>query len=157
MSQKTPQEQTGPEQTGPEQTGPEQTGPEQTGPEQTGPEQTGPEQTGPEQTGPEQTGPRRSLRLEDVERILAENKAELMAQGVKSLAVFGSVARGDSGPGSDVDLLVEFNRSIGMFHFFHVQELLRDMLGGVEVDLVTRDAVFEALKEEIYNEAINVI
>lgn len=110
------------------------------------------------QKGPEgQSSKGNTLRLEDVRRIFAGHKAELKAQGVKSLAVFGSVARGEAGPGSDVDLLVEFDRSIGLFHFVHVQDFLRDMLGGVEVDLVIRDAIFEELKDEIYAEAVNVV
>ena len=97
------------------------------------------------------------MRLEDVQRILAGHKAELMAQGVKSLAVFGSVARGEAGPGSDLDLLVEFDRPIGLFHFIHVKDILKELLGGVEVDLVIRDAVYDELKDDIYTEAVNVV
>ena len=98
-----------------------------------------------------------AIRLEDVKKALLSHKAELKDQGVKSLSVFGSVARGDAGPGSDVDLLVEFEPSIGLFHFIHVQNYLKDLLGGVEVDLVMRDAVFEELKDGIYGEEVNVL
>ena len=104
-----------------------------------------------------QAGEGKPLLLEDVKRILAGHKAELRAQGVKSLAVFGSVARGEAEPESDLDLLVEFDRSIGLFHFIHVQDFLRDLLGGVEIDLVIRDAVFEGLKDDIYTEAVDVV
>ena len=97
------------------------------------------------------------LRLEEVKQALAAHVEELTAQGVRSLAVFGSVARGDAGPGSDVDLLVEFDRSVGLFHFIHVQDFLRDLLGGAEVDLVIRDAVYEELRDDIYEEAVNVL
>ena len=104
-----------------------------------------------------QTSKRKPLLLEDVKRILASHEAEIKAQGVQSLAVFGSVARGEAGPDSDLDLLVEFDRSIGLFHFVHVKDLLKDILGGVEVDLVIRDAVYEELKDDIYTEAVNVV
>ena len=96
-------------------------------------------------------------RLEEVKQALAAREGELKAQGVSSLAVFGSVARGEAGPGSDVDLLVEFDRSVGLFHFIHVQDFLGDLLGGAEVDLVIRDAVYEELRDVIFGEAVNVL
>ena len=73
------------------------------------------------------------------------------------LAVFGSGARGEAGPDSDVDLLAEFDRSVGLFHFIHVQDLIKDLLNGAEVDLVARDAVYEELREDIYGEAVDVL
>ena len=97
------------------------------------------------------------MRLEDVKIALAAHEAELKRQGVKSLAVFGSVARGDAGPDSDLDLLVEFDRSVGLFHFIHVRDFLVDLLDGAQVDLVMREAVYKELKEDIYGEAINVL
>ena len=45
-------------------------------------------------------------RRADVLRVLAEHRAELEAMGVASLAVFGSVARDEARPNSDVDILV---------------------------------------------------
>ena len=99
----------------------------------------------------------KTLLLENVKRILAGHEAELKAKGVKSLAVFGSVARGEARTDSDLDLLVEFDRSVGLFHFTHVQDFLKDLLDGVEVDLVIRDAVYEELRDDIYTEAVNVL
>ena len=98
-----------------------------------------------------------ALRLVDVKRALAANKTVLKAQRVKSLAVFGSVARGEAGPKSDVDLLVEFDRSVGLFHFIHLRDLLKELLGGAEVDLVVRDAVYEELKDDICGESVDVL
>ena len=90
------------------------------------------------------------MNLEQVEAILAQHEGELWALGVKvkSLAVFGSVARGEARPDSDVDLLVEFDRPIGLFHFAGVQRRLAQWLGVEEVDLVLRDSVIEELKEK---------
>lgn len=101
--------------------------------------------------------PEKATRLEEVKKALLAHKSELKDQEVKSLSVFGSVARGEAGPESDVDLLIEFDRSIGIFHFIHVQNYLEDLLGGVKVDLVIRDAVFEELKDDIYGEEVNVV
>ena len=47
---------------------------------------------------------------------LREHRADLERLGVKSLALFGSAARGESEPDSDVDLLIEFSRAAGLFH-----------------------------------------
>ena len=101
--------------------------------------------------------PEKVMRLAYVKITLAAHEAELKDQGVKSLAVFGSVARGDSGPDSDVDLLIEFDRSVGLFHFIRVRDFLAHLLDGAQIDLVMRDAVYEELKEDIYGEAINVL
>ena len=99
----------------------------------------------------------RVMQLEDVKITLAAHKAELKDRGIKSLAVFGSVARGDAGPNSDVDLLVEFDRAVGLFHFIHVRDYLEHLLNGAQIDMVMREAVCEELKEDIYEEAINVL
>jgi predicted nucleotidyltransferase len=96
------------------------------------------------------------MQRDDVLKILAEHRDELRQQfGVKSLALFGSVARGEATETSDVDLLVEFERPVGLFHFFTVQHYLEDLLGVAPVDLVMPDALHEELKEEILREAIH--
>jgi hypothetical protein len=43
-------------------------------------------------------------------RQLRERADDLRARGIASLSVFGSVARGDAGPGSDIDLLADLDR-----------------------------------------------
>ena len=97
------------------------------------------------------------MNLEEIRTILSRHQAELRVMGVGSLAVFGSAARNEARPDSDVDLLVEFDRPIGLFHFVDVQQRLSGLLGGIEVDLVMRDSVIEELKEDIYGEAVNVL
>jgi len=88
---------------------------------------------------------------------LACHRGELRAMGVKSLALFGSLARDEANPSSDVDFLIEFDRPVGYFHFYDVREYLQRVLDGKKVDLVTRSSVYEELKNEIFNEAIDVI
>jgi predicted nucleotidyltransferase len=90
---------------------------------------------------------------EEVQRRLSPHRPEFASLGVRSLAIFGSVARGQAAPGSDVDLLVEFDRPIGLFHFFRVQRRLEQILG-CPVDLVMRDAVKPQLRDRIFGEAI---
>lgn len=94
------------------------------------------------------------MRRDEVLKILAEHREELQEFGVKRLAIFGSVARDEAGPESDVDILVEFDdRPIGLFEFVGVQHYLEDILGS-SVDLVTRTGLKRQLRDRILEEAI---
>jgi predicted nucleotidyltransferase len=97
------------------------------------------------------------MKRHEVLRILAENRDRLRQMAVKSLALFGSVARDEAADASDVDLLVEFDRPVGYFHFLEVQEFLESVLYPAKVDLVVRSAVFDELKEDIFGEAVNAL
>jgi len=87
---------------------------------------------------------------------LSENRQLLQAYGIKDIRLFGSVARGEAGAGSDVDLLVEFDPSahIGMFEFSRLRRELSQLLG-CKVDLATPDALHKSMKEDILREAIH--
>jgi predicted nucleotidyltransferase len=88
--------------------------------------------------------------------IIADHRAELTSEfGVASLALFGSVARDEATSASDVDVLVEFDgRPVGLFHLSRTQQHLETVLGVPRVDLVLRDAVKPALRDEILREAV---
>jgi len=101
----------------------------------------------------------RVLRKADVLRVLREHEAALRRDHfVKSLALFGSAARDEAGPNSDVDLLVEFDRRISLFDLVGAAQRIEKMLGLPEdrVDLVLRRAVLPELREAIFAEAIDV-
>ncbi|HAN70869.1 MAG TPA: nucleotidyltransferase, partial [Actinobacteria bacterium] len=49
--------------------------------------------------------------------------------GAHSIAVFGSVARGDDQPDSDVDFLVEFGRGASLVNLMNIQDDLEELLG----------------------------
>lgn len=74
---------------------------------------------------------------------------------VAALHVFGSVARNESRPDSDVDLLVDFSDAPTFARFMDLKFLLEDELG-VRVDLVTRDALRPPMKARILTEARRV-
>nr|HNH79152.1 nucleotidyltransferase family protein [Anaerolineales bacterium] len=70
------------------------------------------------------------MKQEVVLQTLKQKNAELITKfGVKSLQLFGSVARDDATSTSDVDLLVEFNRPVGYFGLFALQDYLEKLLG----------------------------
>ena len=74
---------------------------------------------------------------------------------VAVIGVFGSMARGDNTESSDIDILVELSEPIGFFKFIELEEFLSKILGR-RVDLVTKKALKDAIKDEILQETIYV-
>lgn len=74
------------------------------------------------------------------------------AFGVAELAVFGSVARGEATPASDVDVLVRFEGPATFDGFMGLGLALEDLLG-VKVDLVTHQALKPRMRAAILEEA----
>jgi uncharacterized protein len=91
--------------------------------------------------------------LYEVLHILREHREEIAGFGVTSLSVFGSVARGEAGPESDVDMLVEFGAPIGLFGFVRLKDYLESILGR-RVDLAMVGALREQMRERILREAV---
>ncbi len=89
-------------------------------------------------------------------QILKQKNAELKKQfGVKSLLLFGSVARNEAATASDVDLLVEFNRPVGYFGLFALQDYLEKLLG-CRVDIGTPNSLKPYVRERVMGELIRV-
>lgn len=95
------------------------------------------------------------MKREQVLQILRAHRAEIQNLGVKSLALFGSVARDEATPDSDIDLLVEFNRPTGLFGMIELERYLSDLLN-CSVDLGTTRSLKPSLSEGILKEAILV-
>lgn len=74
---------------------------------------------------------------------------------LRRLGVFGSVARGEATAASDVDILVELERPIGLFQFIELEDRLRELLHR-DVDAVTANALKPMIKDAILREAIYV-
>ena len=92
---------------------------------------------------------------DEVLRVLESHKAELRSLGVKSLRLFGSVARDEAAEGSDVDLLVGFEKPPGFSSFMKLRILLEDLLGA-KVDLVTENGLRDRVRPYVEKEAIRV-
>ncbi|NOY28211.1 MAG: nucleotidyltransferase family protein [Oligoflexia bacterium] len=90
---------------------------------------------------------------DQVLRILGSALPRLREEfSVAALSVFGSVVRDDATAGSDVDILVEFNKPIGLIRFGQLEAALETLIGR-EVDLVEPAALHPALKDQILSEA----
>ena len=74
--------------------------------------------------------------------------------GAQVVGVFGSVARGDDTPDSDLDLLMEFHRPIGLA-FIHVAEFLESQCGR-KVDLASAEYLRPWLRDAIRDELRHV-
>lgn len=96
--------------------------------------------------------------LERVMAVLAQHAPALARDfGVSELSVFGSVVRGEVGPESDIDILVDFAPAtrIGLLEFVKLQDHLATLLGQ-RVDLVMRSGVRRQLRDRILAEALRV-
>jgi predicted nucleotidyltransferase len=93
--------------------------------------------------------------IDQVARCLKPHARELRQLGVESLRVFGSVARDEAGPASDVDFLVEFQGPTTFRRFMGLKLLLEDVLGR-PVDLATPKMLRERTRASILREAVRV-
>ena len=96
------------------------------------------------------------MKRDEILNLLASHREDIGEFGVKSLALFGSAARDDAKAESDIDILVEFSKPVGLFTFVRLQMHLERLLG-LPVDLVTPDALKMALKKRILEEAIHAL
>ena len=92
---------------------------------------------------------------DDIVREIRRHGREMTALGVQRLALFGSVARGEDTPGSDVDVLVAFDGQTTFDRYFDLKFWLEDLLGR-RVDLVTEKALRSEMASEVQREALYV-
>jgi predicted nucleotidyltransferase len=72
--------------------------------------------------------------------------------GARNVRVFGSVARGEAGPASDVDFLVKMDQGRSLLDLSALVVDLRDLLGR-KVDVVSEDGLYWLLRRRILKEA----
>ncbi len=95
------------------------------------------------------------MRCEKLTAILAEHKQQLKQKfHVKEIGVFGSFVRGQETKKSDIDILVEFNRPVGLFAFMDLEEYLSMILKAKKIDLVTKKALKPHIGAHILKEVI---
>ncbi len=96
------------------------------------------------------------MKRADVVRILSEHQPELLRQfGVRSLWLFGSVARDEATATSDVDLLVEFDRPTGYFGLISLQDCLEQLLQ-CHVDIGTSQSLKSRIRAKVLRESVHV-
>jgi predicted nucleotidyltransferase len=88
---------------------------------------------------------------------LLDRREEIFAiaarHGARTVRVFGSVVRGEAGPESDLDLLVEFEPGRSLLDHIALAQDLKDLLGR-EVDVVTEGGLHGYIRDRICREAV---
>lgn len=93
--------------------------------------------------------------IKEIKRILAEHKEEIRKRyGVIILGIFGSYARGEENKTSDVDILVELERPIGL-KFFELWDNLENLLG-CDVDLVRAKLLRDEISDDVLKEFVEI-
>jgi len=93
---------------------------------------------------------------QDILSSLKKLKGEVSREySVKTIGVFGSVARDEQTGTSDIDLLVEFSKPVGFVTFMRLENFLSERLGK-QVDLVTSDSLKPVIRQDVLAEVIYV-
>jgi hypothetical protein len=102
--------------------------------------------------------PRRDPLSGPVGRIVRQRRRELIAaaraHGASHVRVFGSVARGEDRPGSDVDLLVDLPPGLGLLGFGRLLDDLERILDGAKIDLIPAGDLKPEIRDRVEREAL---
>jgi hypothetical protein len=95
--------------------------------------------------------------LQGILETLKAHEGELRRLGVRHAAVFGSVARGQARPESDIDVLVDLDpaQEISVFKYARLKLYIDELLGGAS-DVLNRRKLKPLLRENILREAVNI-
>jgi predicted nucleotidyltransferase len=94
-----------------------------------------------------------------INKDLKDKRAEILRiagnYGAHNVRVFGSLARGQAGPDSDVDLLVKLDPGRSLLDLIAIKQDLEDLLG-CQVDVVTEAAISPYIGEHVLREAVSL-
>ena len=94
--------------------------------------------------------------LDKIKEILRQNKKLLQRDfKIKAMGIFGSYVRGEQKKNSDVDILVEFSQTPGLFDFMRTENSLKGLLKR-KVDLVMKGSFKPAIGKRIMREVVYV-
>ena len=92
-----------------------------------------------------------------LDQLIKEKRKDILEiaakRGAKNVRVFGSVARGDAGPDSDIDFLVEMEPGRSLFDMGGLLVDLQELLG-CNVDVVSDRGIKPRIRERVLKEAI---
>lgn len=93
---------------------------------------------------------------DDIIATLRRHRDELRKLGVVHLSLFGSVARGEDRPDSDIDIAATFDpeAKLGAFRLAGIEARLSEILGGRPVDLLEEPAQRPSLREDLERDRV---
>jgi uncharacterized protein len=95
------------------------------------------------------------MNAEEVLKTLRRSEHTLRVRGVAHAALFGSIARGDNRPDSDIDILIEFdpNAHVTVFDYVGVKDFIASLFSQ-PVDVIDRDALKPHLRAPSERDAV---
>ena len=96
------------------------------------------------------------MKRAQVIKLISEQQQALVRFGVERLSLFGSFAREEAHPDSDIDVLVDFEEKATFDRYMDLKFFLEDLLGQ-RVDLVTRNALRTSVRSKIEQEALRIV
>ena len=91
--------------------------------------------------------------LSDIQNKRAQILKIAATYGADRVRVFGSVVRGTTGPGSDLDILVRLESGRSLIDHIALKHSLEDLLG-VKVDVVTEKALHPLIRDKVLQEGV---
>lgn len=92
--------------------------------------------------------------LEDIKKILSAHSAELRDKfKIREIGIFGSYVRGEQNRKSDLDILVEFDKTVGFFEWIDAEDYIASLLK-TKVDLVPKENIRRELRDIILREVV---
>ncbi|CAK8710881.1 MAG: DNA polymerase beta [Candidatus Electrothrix sp. AU1_5] len=92
--------------------------------------------------------------LDAIKHRLAEQKSLLKNKyKIIRLGIFGSYIRGEQQSGSDVDVLIDYDKAPSLIELIEIENMLSDLLG-LKVDLVTSKGLKPQLRQRILDEVV---
>jgi predicted nucleotidyltransferase len=98
------------------------------------------------------------MRREDIISGIRKHADAIRAEGATALYLFGSAARDEIGPESDIDVFVEYraNSNFSLLNLSGIRLIIRDEINR-EVDITTRNSLRPPLRDRILSEAVRVL
>ncbi|RAI32321.1 nucleotidyltransferase family protein [Rhodoplanes serenus] len=95
------------------------------------------------------------MNRQDVIDILRRNQDALRARGVLHAALFGSLARGDEHPGSDIDIVIDLapDLAIDVYQYVGLKNYIEDLFPS-PVDVVDRDTIKPLIRNSVIKDSI---
>jgi predicted nucleotidyltransferase len=94
-----------------------------------------------------------------IDKVLKDKRDEVLriaaSYGARNVRILGSLARGEAGPDSDIDILVNLDSGRSLLDIIALKQDLEDLLG-CEVDVVTEEAISPYIREQVLKETISL-
>jgi predicted nucleotidyltransferase len=95
----------------------------------------------------------------EIDKVLQDKRDEILriaaSHGARDVRVFGSLARGEARPDSDIDILVKLDPGRSLLDIIAIKQDLEDLMG-CDVEVVTEAAISPYIREQVLKEAISL-